>query len=409
MVATMMFKILLTSAYILIVICVPNLPSYYNFIITSLAYMITTLVFCLMVEFLNNQQKTLLNRLLIIFLSTGMLATTRCYAVCFTSCWFHSAFENFVNHHQTLSTIILPLNSYSVIVSGSFLLMCAGRLLLYVSPSLYHRVNPSFGSYFSGIVLPLICILDSYYNWFKCGSYEDHTNLRLLILLRGELGFPQDTNPCNKTASGWAHDEECTFFPTIQILLISALVLEFLKVCVSTWKEVKKQRRKSKVLPAKPHTEMKCRRVLPTRKFQHSESYPKISQSKINGTVRRTSISEPTSITLANLADTAVTSQIQPSSKVQMKTGTAKIVARSIHKTCMRSSTILTVFALVCAISATVNALNSTPKSTCWVYSDKLNSSNKAIRRLIYFCFSVCIFFFDKEFFMFFCEKFNFI
>ncbi len=198
------------------------------------------------------------------------------------------------------------------------------------------------------------------------------------------------------------------YFPTIQILSISALVLEFLKVCVSTWKEVKKQRRKSKVLPAKPHTEMKRRRVLPTRKFQRSESYPKISQSKINGTVRRTSISEPTSITLANLADTAVTSQIQPPTKVQMKTGTAKIVVRSIHKTCMRSSTILTVFALVCAISATVNALSSDPKSTCWVYSDKLNSSNKAIRRLVYFCFSVCIFLFDKEFFMFFLWKIQF-
>ena len=405
-IVTTIVKILITTAYIFLVIYIPKLPSFYTFVITSLAYVSTLSVYCLIVEFLNNQQKTLLNRLLIIVLSTGILATTRCYVVCFATCWFHSSLENFVNQHQTLSTIILPLNSYSVMVAGSFLLMCAGRLLLFVDPLLYQRVNPSSGSYFAGISLPLICLLDSFYNWFKCGSYEDHNNIRLLKLLRGELGFPQDANPCNMTSSH-ASEEECTFFPTIQILAITALVLEFIKVCVSTWKEVKKQRGKSKVWPAKPHTVIKLKRVLPPRKPQRSETYPKISQTKLNNSVRRKSISEPTILTLVDLANTIVPEQVQHPKLVQIRTETLKIVGKSIHKTCMRSSTILTLFALVCAISATINALNAAPKSKCWVYSDSLNATNQVIRMLVYFCACVCSFIFDKELLNFVCEKFN--
>ena len=402
------FKFILTATYVLLVMFVPNLPSYYTFIITSLAYIIALLVFFIFIHFLNNKPKTLLNRLLVLFLTTGIFATTRCYFMCFATSWFHSSLDNFINTYQTFSIIILPLNSYSVFVAGGFLCLCLGRLLLFIHPSFYQRVDPSSCSYFAGISILLIAVLDSLYNWVKCGNYEDHTNIRLLKLLRGELGLLQDANPCNKTTFKQENEKECTFFPTIQILAIISLVCEFIKVCVSTLKDVKSSKRKSKVFPLKLQTEIKVKRLLPFRQIQRSETFPKLSQARFKDGQRRHSISASRIIPLINLTDTTVPPQIQYQTKVQTKSPAMKIIVKSIRKNCLRSSSILTIVVLVCAISATVNALNSSDKkSNCWVYSDSLNTANRNVRMLVYFCFPLCIFCYDDELFSYFLQKFN--
>ena len=399
------FKFILTATYVLLVMFVPNLPSYYTFIVTSLAYIITLLVFFIFIHFLNSKPKRLLNRLLVLFLTTGILATTRCYFMCFATSLFHSSLDNFVNSYRTFSIIILPLNSYSIFVAGGFLWLSLGRLLLFVHPSFYQRVNPSSCSQFAGISILLIGVLDSLYNWVKCGNYEDHTNIRLLKLLRGELGLLQDANPCNKTTFRQENEKECTFFPTIQILTITSLVLEIIKVFVSTLKDVKNGKRQSKVFPLKPLTEIKVKRVLPARQIQRSETFPKFSQVKFKNVERRHSISGSRTIPLINLTDTTVTPQLQHQTKVQTKFPVMKIIVKSIRNNCLRSSSILTIVVLVCAISATVNA-NSDQKSTCWVYPDSLNTANKNIRMLVYFCIPLCIFCYDNELFSYFLQKF---
>ena len=114
-------KILMTILYIVLVIFVPNMPSHYTFIITTMAYILTISTSSLIIQFLNTRpsvQKTLLNRLLAMLVLIGTLGTTRCFLMSFIACWFNSSLNNFVNNHQYFSTIVLPLNSYSVLVGG---------------------------------------------------------------------------------------------------------------------------------------------------------------------------------------------------------------------------------------------------------------------------------------------------
>ena len=397
--------------YIPLVIFNPGIPSYYTFTITSLAFVLTLSTNILTLLFFYTRpaaQKTLLNRLLSLLFLAGVVGSTRCYIMCFMGTWFHHSLNDFIRDHQTFSSIVMPLHSYSVLVAGSFLLLCASRFLLFAQPAWYHRINPNKGVSLAGGIILLICVLDSLYSWGTCRNYADHTNIRQIKLLKGELGLPQN-NTCNISTPTQDDKNECNFFPTILSLAVCGLCFELAKVCVLTWKKIAKERKKAKVQPTIFQLKLgpDAVRCKSTREIKRSESYPKISPALKNRAGRRHS-----TIGLTPLQQLSIQSNKQANSILQKdnhlilnKIQTFKIVKKSFRSNCYRSSSIITLFALVCLVSSVVNTF--TNNTVCSVYSDSMITGNRVVRMFVYFCFSVCIFLFDKELFTFFLDKFH--
>ena len=138
------FKVLIAISYILWVVLVPRLPNYYTFTVSTIAFILTLLACLSILDFLCTRpiaQKTLLNRILVLVILILGLASTRTYALNFITCWFHPQLIRFVDNHQFFSTVLFPLNSYSVIGSGILVALCSARLLLIAKPVIYHNSN----------------------------------------------------------------------------------------------------------------------------------------------------------------------------------------------------------------------------------------------------------------------------
>ena len=186
------FKVLIAISYILWVVLVPRLPNYYTFTVSTIAYILTFLACLSILDFLCTRpiaQKTLLNRILVLVILILGLASTRTYALNFITCWFHPQLIRFVDNHQFFSTVLFPLNSYSVLGSGILVALCSARLLLIAKPVIYHNCNSNLWFFLVGIGSICICILDSIYSWSTCRNYGHGKNIRLLQIAKTELGL----------------------------------------------------------------------------------------------------------------------------------------------------------------------------------------------------------------------------
>ena len=185
-------RLLFSCVYTSLVMFVPQQPSYYNFIISTAAYTLTLGATLSILHFLYTRpiaQKTLLNRILALLLMFLGFGSTRCYVLNLNTCWFHPQLTSFVDAHPSFSTVVLPLNSYSVLAGAILVAWCTGRLTLIANPVLYHNCRANSGFRIAGIIGTAICILDSTYSWSTCGNYGDADNIRLLKIVKEELGI----------------------------------------------------------------------------------------------------------------------------------------------------------------------------------------------------------------------------
>ena len=432
------FKVLIAISYILWVVLVPRLPNYYTFTVSTIAYILTLLACLSILDFLCTRpiaQKTLLNRILVLVILILGLASTRTYALNFITCWFHPQLIRFVDNHQFFSTVLFPLNSYSVLGSGILVALCSARLLLIAKPVIYHNSNSNLWFFLVGIGSICICILDSIYSWSTCRNYGHGKNIRLLQIVKTELGLlDDDSESYNKTldvdivdtlnrfnVTDWANFNEndtffnntntltfnvtkssktkdglsnCTFIPVLQLFLSVSIGLEVTRMCLVTRKAVMIQKKKRRIAP----TEMKmqgkketlaqpAKNIAPT-KLKRTASLPSITKPSFQDGKRKSSCFELQSIkTVEQIPLKSVNAKEEAE--------TFRTVKKSMHSLCMRSSTIFIVFTIVAEVGISFKTFGDSGSHSG--YYSTSNMMNIAAGRLVYYTLAVCMFIFDND------------
>ena len=313
-------KLICLISYILWVVLVPGLPNYYTFTVSTIAYILTLLASVSILDFLYTRpiaQKTLLNRLLVLFVLTLGLASTRTYALNFITCWFHPQLIRFVDNHPYFATTVFPLQSYTILVGGVFISLCTSRLLLIAKPAFYHNSNPNLWLFFVGIGSICVCISNSIYSLVTCRNYGHGKNIRLLQLVKTELGLLDDNSEsynrskgidtidvveysenynytdsanfnttlnstnCSQHEKTFEHISECTILPMVPILGTCAVCLEIARIILAIVKAIRK--RKNKVGQKKMKQTMNKKNCMKMtskstsqKKFHQTKSVPEI-------------------------------------------------------------------------------------------------------------------------------------
>ena len=157
------------------------------------------------------------------------------------------------------------MRPYILLQAGLVCTLSAARLLLFVSPATFQNATGQpIWMILSGSVSFLIVVLDHIYSAVYCNIYSDGSKVDQMITriaLRKELGIQNvNTNrTCSRTTDLIRHlsEEEteshglCKLFPSLTILAIICLLLEFIKIGVAIKKEMLKIRRKNKVMLSK--------------------------------------------------------------------------------------------------------------------------------------------------------------
>ena len=157
------------------------------------------------------------------------------------------------------------MRPYLLLQAGLGCTLSAARLLLFVSPATFQSATGQpIWMILSGSVSILIVVLDCIYSTVHCYIYSDGSEVDQMIirsLLRKELGIQNvNTNrTCSRTTDLIKHlsEEEteshgvCKLFPSLAILAIICLLLEFIKIGVAIKTEMLKIRRKNKVVLSK--------------------------------------------------------------------------------------------------------------------------------------------------------------
>ena len=430
-------KLICLISYILWVVLVPGLPNYYTFTVSTIAYILTLLASVSILDFLYTRpiaQKTLLNRLLVLFVLTLGLASTRTYALNFITCWFHPQLIRFVDNHQFFSTILFPLNSYSVIISEILVALCSARLLLIAKPVIYHNCNSNLWFFLVGIGSICICILDSIYSWSTCRNYGHGKNIRLLQIVKTELGLLNDdfesynqtldvnivdrldrfnvtdlatfneTLSFNVTKSSKAKDglSDCTFIPVLQLFLSVSIGLEVTRMCIVIRKAVLIQKKKRRIVPTKMKLQEKketpaqpAKNTAPTI-LKHAASLPSITKPSLQDRKRKSSCFELQSIkTMATTVDKEVAKIPLKSVIAQEEAETFRTVKKSMRSLCMRSSTIVIVFTIVAEVGISFKTFGNSVSHNGYYSTSSM--MNIAVGRLVYYTLAVCMFIFDND------------
>ena len=435
------FKLICLVCYIFWVVLVPGLPNYYTFTVSTIAYILTLLASVSILDFLYNQpiaQKTLLNSLLALSVLSLGLASTRTYALNFITCWFHPQLIRFVNSHPFFATTVLPLQSYTILVEGVFISLCAARLLLIAKPAIYHNSNSTLWLFLVGIGSICVCITNSIYNWSTCRNYGHGKNIGILRIVKTELGLLDDDSEIHNQSKGIdtidvesynytdsanfittlnltitetncslpvqtiEHISECNYLPIVPILGACVVCLEITRIILVSVKAIQKIKIKNKVGQKQMKQTMNKKNCMKMtfksnspKKFHRTKSVPEIPNSTIK-TLRR----HNSSIELGAVQPMPLPTPAKPL-KVHKKYQNPKkqteslevVLQNTIKSVCMRSATIAIIFVFVGTVAVSFHGFLVTNVE----YSSFGSSMNIAAIRLVYYCLTVCMFTCDQD------------
>lgn len=401
-------KTVFLAAYILVVVFVPQMPSYYTFAVSTVGYISTITASVLIIQFLNSRppaQINLLNRLLALLLLATALAATRCYFLTTIACWANQELAQFVENQQLFSSTVLSLNTYSAICACCFLALCGGRLLLFACPQLYVKLPPRVTAFIVGSVSVSISIINNVY-YATCTHFADSKSHELLTHVREELGIVKSIVSLNQTSVGnltvEAHEKVGCLLPTNGILLVIAIVLEIVKTVISVLREYKKQIKKSNLIlmttvGKKPKS----------YQLQRSETFPKIRKSLLTSQAhseRSKSCPCLKATNKAELTDAELTVRTDDQTTKAQHTKRT-IVTKILLDLCLRSATIITLCAIFAILTVSFNDIRF--RSTNSTVSSLGVALNTATGRLVYYCMTIVIFIYDVDVFNHCLERFN--
>ena len=401
-------KTVFLSAYILVVVFVPQMPSYYNFAVSTVGYISTMTASVLIIQFLNSRppaQINLLNRLLALLLLAVALAATRCYFLTTIACWANQELAQFVENKQLFSATVLSLNTYSVICACCFLALCGGRLLLFACPQLYVKLPPRVTAFIVGSVSVSISILNNVY-YATCTHFADSKSHELLTHVREELGIVKSIVSLNQTSVGnltaEAHEKVGCLLPTNGILLVIAIVLEIVKTVISVLREYKKQIKKSNLILMTT-----AGKKSKSYQLQRSETFPKIRKSLLTLQANSGRSKSCPCLKAANKAESTDAELTVRTDDQTTKAQHTKrtIVTKILLDICLRSATIIMLCAIFAILTVIFNGISS--RSTNSTVSSLGVAVNIATGRLLYYCMAMAILIYDVDVFNYCLKRFN--
>ena len=195
----------------------------------------------LLIYFLSTRppvQKNVLNRILVLVAIAIIIGCTRCFAISTAACFWQEQLKVIMEENPTLISVLSY--RYFVIFGASLLCaMSAGRLLLMTNPVVFHGINPTTGAVVLCFVTVLICVLDFTYGWILC--FGSSSTKILITNFEKEIGiWKEDVQNQTTLAEYWTQNDYCIQLPTLIIILLLTLVLEFFKFVFVFLKEIRK-------------------------------------------------------------------------------------------------------------------------------------------------------------------------
>ena len=243
------------ALYCCVICSVPSMPSYYAFSINTLGFLASFTATGFLIRDLNKSQKTLPNRIFLLYLLASLLALLRTYFLSVPSCWFNAELTALFVTHPTLCISLFPFRNVTILLTIVGCFLSGSRLLLFASPARFHNANTSRWMILSGGVCTTILILDHVYLALHCGMYKTDfkgSNTVLYKLLLEELALQSNNKSSNSSQSMENVQQErelCKTFPTVAILIGIALLLEIIKIVMAVVQEISKNRRLKKIFP----------------------------------------------------------------------------------------------------------------------------------------------------------------
>ena len=248
-------KIICVLMYSCVVLIVPPIPNLYTFIIDCLAYTVTIAASVFVIYFLNTRpssQKNILNKILILTVAAIILKCTRDILVSFIACFLTSELAEFIDTNPRM-VYLLAIRYYIILKLGMAVWLSAGRLLLFTNPVLFHRLNPTRGAMVAVLITFSIGFIDFIYMSVVYG--DNLKNSKIWLNFMTDTGITNrrvdnQTSKRNVTIEEEESSNLCYQVPTIQLLLVCAILMEVSRIVYLTLKEYKKKNAKVGPIPS---------------------------------------------------------------------------------------------------------------------------------------------------------------
>ena len=247
-----MLKILCVLVYSCTVLFVPEMPNIYSFVINCLAIITSMSASVLLFFFLNTrpiEQKNLLNRILVLLTVLLVIGSLRNYIISFIACFWHHQLKKAVETNPLITAGLLSVRPYTIMECAALCALSAGRLLLFVNPVVFHKIQPtSAWAIIVGILAVVLSALDFVFGLLLC---KDNPNTNMMKTFKAETGILDKISfnvtyeeKYNNTELIKKEDDKCQLIPTLPVLMVLFILLETSRVMYIIRKEYLKKNNK---------------------------------------------------------------------------------------------------------------------------------------------------------------------
>ena len=250
-------KLALLVAYVNIMLSVPPFPNYYTFAIDTIGFSTTMIASSLLIHFLNTRpvnQKNLLNRILALGVTVGLLGTVRNYVMAVVTCFFHSELQEFDNKFPALAASFLSMRITGGMEAVLICCLSLGRLLLFATPAVFHNLNPTTGVIAVILGVFAITVVDTAFNWITCYSAVETPISSIILNYQAEMGLSPylrelsiNNTHLNATEEEIEDSYICHPLPITPVVNLTTILLEIARLVVVL---NKKKKTLSRINPA---------------------------------------------------------------------------------------------------------------------------------------------------------------
>ena len=250
-------KLALLVAYVNIMLSVPPFPNYYTFAIDTVGFSTTMIASSLLIHFLNTRpvnQKNLLNRILALGVTVGLLGTVRNYVMAVVTCFFHSELQEFDNKFPALAASFLSMRITGGMEAVLICCLSIGRLLLFATPAVFHNLNPTTGVIAVILGVFAITVVDTAFNWITCYSAVETPISSIILNYQAEMGLSPylrelsiNNTHLNATEEEIEDSYICHPLPITPVVNLTTILLEIARLVVVL---NKKKKTLSRINPA---------------------------------------------------------------------------------------------------------------------------------------------------------------
>lgn len=195
------------------------------------------------------EQKNLLNRILVLLTVLLVIGSLRNYIISFIACFWHHQLKKAVETNPLITAGLLSVRPYTIMEFAALCALSAGRLLLFVNPVVFHKIQPtSAWAIIVGILAVVLSALDFVFGLLLC---KDNPNTNMMKTFKAETGILDKISfnvtyeeKYNNTELIKKEDDKCQLIPTLPVLMVLFILLETSRVMYIIRKEYLKKNNK---------------------------------------------------------------------------------------------------------------------------------------------------------------------